>query len=40
MHNGKRLIILEDQKIIAAVCRHHRWNGPLVYDGDEEDWQW
>ena len=40
MRKGLRLISPEDQEIIAAVCRLHRWNDPLVYDGDEEDWQW
>ena len=40
MRNGKRLIIPEDQEIIAAVCRLHGWNGPFVYDGEEEDGLW
>lgn len=40
MRNGKRLITPEDQEIIATVCRLHGWNGPLVYDSEEEDWQW
>ena len=40
MRNGKRLISPEDQEVIAAVCRSHGWDGPFVYDGEEEDWLW
>ena len=37
MRKGLRLISPEDQEIIAAVCRSHGWNGPLVYDGEQEE---
>lgn len=37
MLKGLRLISPEDQEIIAAVCRSHGWNGPLVYDGEQEE---
>ena len=40
MRNGKRLISPEEQETIAEVCRSHGWTGPLVYDGEEEDWLW
>ena len=40
MRSGKRLISPEDQEIIAHVCRANGWDGPFVYDGDEEDWLW
>ena len=40
MRNGKRLISPEDQEVIAAVCRSNGWNGPFVYDGEQEDWTW
>ena len=40
MRNGKRLISPEDQVVIAAVCRSHGWNGPFVYDDEQEDWLW
>ena len=40
MRNGKRLITPEDQEVIADICRLHGWNGPFVYDGEEEDWLW
>ena len=37
MRKGLRLISPEDQEVIAAVCRSHGWNGPLVYDGEQEE---
>ena len=40
MRNGKRLISPEDQEVIAAVCRSHGWDGPFVYDSEQEDWLW
>ena len=40
MRNGKRLISPEDQEVIAAVCRSHGWDGPFVYDGEQDDWLW
>ena len=40
MRNGKRLISPEDQEVIASVCRSYGWNGPFVYDGEQEDWLW
>ena len=40
IRKGLRLISPEDQEVIAAVCRSHGWDGPFVYDGEEEDWLW
>ena len=37
MCKGLRLISPEDQEVIATVCRSHGWNGPLVYDGEQEE---
>ena len=40
MRKGIRLITPEQQEIIAESCRSYDWNGPQVYDGEEEDWLW
>ena len=40
MRKGQRLITPEDQEIIAHVCQANGWNGPLIYDDEEEDWLW
>ena len=40
IRKGLRLISPEDQEVIAAVCRSNGWNGPFVYDGEQEDWLW
>lgn len=40
MRKGDRLISARDQELIADACRSHGWDGPLVYDEEEEDWQW
>ena len=40
MRKGLRLISPEDQEVIAAICRSHGWDGPLVYDGEEECMRW
>ena len=40
MRKGQRLITPEAQELIADSCRYYGWNGPLVYDGEEEDWLW
>lgn len=40
MRNGKRLITPSDQELIADICHDYGWNGPFVYDGEEEDWLW
>ena len=40
MRNGIRLITPADQQRIAAVCRQHGFNGPFIYDGEREEWDW
>ena len=40
IRKGLRLISPEDQEVIAAVCRSPGWDGPFVYDGEQEDWLW
>ena len=40
MRRGKRLITPSRQQDIADVCRQHGWTGPIVYDGEQEDWLW
>ena len=37
---GERLITPEMQEDVEAACRHHGWTGPVVYDGEVEDWLW
>lgn len=40
MRNGLRLITPEQQQEIEQVCRNHGWNGPYLYDGEDEDFAW
>ena len=40
MRNGTRLISTDDETAIAAICRSHGWEGPFVYDGEEDGLQW
>ena len=40
MRRGDRLITPEQQQDVIDVCRHHGWKGPIVYDGEQEDWLW
>ena len=28
------------QQIIADTCRQNGWEGPVVYDGEDKDWDW
>jgi len=37
MRNGLRSITPADQQRIAAVCRQHGYNGPFVYDDEQEN---
>ena len=38
--NGSRLIAPDVQQQIARVCQEEGYNGPLHYDGWEEDYLW
>ena len=40
MRKGEAFIYPADQQVIERVCQQHGWTAPLVYDGEEEDWQW
>ena len=40
MRKGDRLITPDAQQYILDTCRHFGWQGPLVYDGEQEDWEW
>ena len=40
MRRGDKFIYPADQQVIEQTCRRHGWMAPLVYDGEEEDWQW
>lgn len=40
MRKGDRPITPDYQQIIADVRRQHGWQGPIVYDGEAEDWDW
>ena len=40
MRRGDRLITPEQQQDVVDCCRHHGWTGPIVYDGEVEDWDW
>ena len=40
MRRGDRLITPDQQQDVADACRQSGWNGPIVYDGEQEDWLW
>lgn len=40
MRKGDRLITPEQQQDIINVCKFHGYSGPIVYDGEQEDWLW
>ena len=40
MRKGERLITPEQQQVIADVCRQYGWQGDLVYDGEQEGYEW
>ena len=40
MRKGDRLILPSEQQIIQDVFRENGWEGPINYDGEEEDWLW
>lgn len=40
MRRGDRLITPDQQDDVLHACRQHGWNGPIVYDGEQEDWLW
>ena len=40
MRKGDRLITPAQQQTILNVCRANGWQGPIIYDGEQEDWLW
>ncbi|MBR4920133.1 MAG: hypothetical protein IKZ62_02300 [Prevotella sp.] len=40
MRKGERLITPEQQQQILETCRTNGWQGPINYDGEQEDWLW
>ena len=40
MRKGDRLVTPDQQQTILDTCRHHGWQGPIVYDGEQESWAW
>jgi len=40
MRKGERLITPSQQQDVVEVCRENGWKGPIVYDGEQEDWLW
>ena len=40
MRKGDKFIYPADQQAIERICRQQGWTGPMVYDGEDEDWQW
>ena len=37
---GDRLITPQRQQEVIDACRLHGWQGPVVFDGEQEDWDW
>ena len=40
MRRGDRLVTPAQQETIATICRLNGWQGPLIYDDEQEDWLW
>ena len=40
MRRGDRPITPAQQQDITDTCQFYGWTGPIVYDGEEEGWQW
>ena len=40
MRKGERPVTPDQQKQIIDVCRQCGWQGPIVYDGEQEGWAW
>ena len=40
MRKGDRPITPEQQQVILDTCRHFGWQGPIVYDSEEEGFAW
>jgi len=40
MRKGDRLVTPEQQEQITSACRYFGWKGPIIYDGEQEDWLW
>ena len=40
MRKGDRLITPERQQQILDTCRRFGWQGPIIYDGEQEEWDW
>ena len=40
MRKGERPVTPDQQQQLADVCRQCGWQGPIVYDGEQEGWVW
>ena len=40
MRKGERLVTPDQQQQILDICRAEGWQGPINYDGEQEDWLW
>ena len=40
MRKGDRLITPSQQRDVAKACKKFGWTGPIVFDGEQEDWEW
>lgn len=40
VRKGDRLITPDMQEDVVFACRHHGWQGPIVFDGEDVDWEW
>ena len=40
MRRGDRPITRSQQQDISDTCSLYGWTGPIIYDGEEESWQW
>ena len=40
IRRGDRLITPQRQQEVIDTCRLHGWQGPIVFDGEQEDWDW
>lgn len=40
VRKGERLITPDMQEDVVFACRHHGWQGPIIFDGEDADWDW
>ena len=40
VRKGERLMTPDMQQDVINICRSNGWKGPIVFDGEETEWNW